>query len=76
MSLSKADLFIASTLPFNRVYDGAPVSTGYAIIAKGSDANQMVVTGTITKTDAGTYSPNLAVSGDVLANYNDPSINN
>ena len=76
VGLSKADLSIASTLPFNRVYDGAPVSTGYSVDVKGSDANLIVVTGIVTETNAGRYTPNLVASGAVLANYNTPSIDN
>lgn len=73
-SVSKANLSVTATSPSGSVYNGTALSGGYTSTVLGGDT--LTVTGLATGTNAGTYTPNLVVSGPALSNYNTPVIVN
>jgi hypothetical protein len=73
-SVSKANLSVTATSPIGSVYSGNALSGGYTSTALGTDT--LIVTGLATGTNAGTYVPNLVVTGAALSNYNTPVLVN
>jgi filamentous hemagglutinin family protein len=76
-TVAKANLSIFATPSLTgNVYSGQAYTASYTLNALGNDASSITVTGLATGTNVGTYTSALSATGDVLSNYNTPSITN
>jgi len=77
-TVAKANLTISATASSGNVYNGTAYTGTYTTTALGNDASGITVTGLATGTNQGTYASSLAftASGNVLSNYNTPTITN
>jgi autotransporter-associated beta strand protein len=76
-TVAKANLAITAQASLSgNTYNGSAYTGTYSTNFLGNDLTRATITGAATGTDAGTYTSNLAVTGDVLNNYNTPVITN
>ncbi|MBU3577858.1 filamentous hemagglutinin N-terminal domain-containing protein [Polynucleobacter sp. UK-Kesae-W10] len=75
-TVAKANLRITATPSLlGNTYTGATYTSTYTTtFLSATDANNATITGTVSESNAGTYSSHLAVTGSSLVNYNTPII--
>jgi filamentous hemagglutinin family protein len=75
-TVAKANLRITATPSLTgNIYTGEIYTSTYTTtFLSATDANNATITGTVSESNAGTYSSHLAVTGSSLVNYNTPII--